>query len=322
MPKTQGQSKNLRILNLYERFNQGEILFKNKLADEFQVDKRSIQRDIKDLNQFLDAQGDHKEILYNKGKKGYELKNRNGVAFADREIFAICKILFESRAFSDNEMDQLLNVLVNGCDERKQMMKIIANERYHYVPLSHNKDIIDYLWKMIKSIQDQQIMNITYEKQDKTEVSYDIKPLGLIFNEYYFYLMAEKCGNDAPFLQAFRVDRFKSFNETEGDFKIEYKDRFQEGDFRKKIQFMYTGKLEKITFKFWGDSLEAVLDRLVTAKVIGQEDGKAIIEAEVYGDGVRRWLLTQQEYLEVIRPDHYRAAMKDTISKMLANYDN
>ena len=169
MPKTQGQSKNLRILNIYERFNQGELLFKNKLADEFQVDKRSIQRDIKDLNQFLTEQGDHKGILYNKGKKGYELQKRNGVAFADREIFAICKILFESRAFSANEMDQLLKVLVNGCDERKQMMKIIANEHHHYVPLIHNKDIIDYLWRMIKSIQNQQIISITYEMLSSSE---------------------------------------------------------------------------------------------------------------------------------------------------------
>ena len=96
MPKTQGQSKNLRILSLYDRFNQGEILVKNKLADEFHVDKRSIQRDIKDLNDFLAEQGDHKEILYNKDKKGYELKKRNGVAFADREIFAICLCIPEN----------------------------------------------------------------------------------------------------------------------------------------------------------------------------------------------------------------------------------
>lgn len=48
---------------------------------------------------------------------------------------------------------------------------------------------------------------------------------------------------------------------------------------------MYTGELIKIQFKFWGDSLEAILDRLPTAKFIGYntQDNKKIIEAEVDG---------------------------------------
>ena len=66
------------------------------------------------------------------------------------------------------------------------------------------------------------------------------------------------------------------------------KDRFKEGEFRKRVQFMFTGALKKITFKFWGDSLEAVLDQLPTAKVVSQLGKESIIEAEVYGDGVKR----------------------------------
>ena len=47
-----------------------------------------------------------------------------------------------------------------------------------------------------------------------------------------------------------------------------YKDRFKEGEFLNKIQYMYTGELVKIQFKFRGRSLEAILDRLPTANVI------------------------------------------------------
>ena len=55
---------------------------------------------------------------------------------------------------------------------------------------------------------------------------------------------------------------------------------------------MYGGKLKKIRFKYTGMSVEAILDRLPTAKVIADgEDGK---EAEVFGgDGVDMWLKGQ-----------------------------
>lgn len=69
---------------------------------------------------------------------------------------------------------------------------------------------------------------------------------------------------------------------------------------------MYTGKLIKIQFKFWGDSLESILDRLPTSEVIGydEKDNRPIIEADVYREGVKRWLLSQKEFLEVIKNYH------------------
>mgnify|MGYP006924854211 FL=1 len=77
-------------------------------------------------------------------------------------------------------------------------------------------------------------------------------------------------------------------------FPIRYNSRFEEGEFRKRVQFMYGGKLKRIRFKYTGMSVEAILDRLPTAKVIKDgEDGK-IIEAEVFGgDGVDMWLKGQ-----------------------------
>jgi hypothetical protein len=39
--------------------------------------------------------------------------------------------------------------------------------------------------------------------------------------------------------------------------------------------------LTTIKFKFKGDSLEAVLDRLPTAEIISEENGEALIKASV-----------------------------------------
>ncbi len=48
---------------------------------------------------------------------------------------------------------------------------------------------------------------------------------------------------------------------------------------------MYTGELKKVEFIYSGDSIEAVLDRLPTAFVKSQENGKFHISAEAYGEG-------------------------------------
>ena len=39
---------------------------------------------------------------------------------------------------------------------------------------------------------------------------------------------------------------------------MRYSDRFEEGEFRKKIPFMYGGKLRKVKFKYSGLSIENV----------------------------------------------------------------
>ena len=107
----------------------------------------------------------------------------------------------------------------------------------------------------------------------------------------------------------FRIDRFIEYSVTNERFSVMYKDRFKEGEFLNKIQYMYTGELVKIQFKFRGRSLEAVLDRLPTANVITYDNEVPIIEAEVYWEGVKRWILSQQQYIEVIKPEEFRSVI-------------
>lgn len=87
-------------------------------------------------------------------------------------------------------------------------------------------------------------------------------------------------------------------------------------ELRKRIQFMQSGSLMKLRLRFWGESLEAVLDRLPTAKIISQDNGAAIVEAEVFGRGIKMWLLSQAQYLEVLKPDDFRQEMLETIVVM------
>ena len=86
----------------------------------------------------------------------------------------------------------------------------------------------------------------------------------------------------------------------EEKYHVPYADRFEEGEFRKRIQFMYGGKLRKVRFKYKGYSVEAVLDRLPTAKIEKEENGEYTISAEVFGDGIDMWLRSQGETIELL----------------------
>ena len=63
---------------------------------------------------------------------------------------------------------------------------------------------------------------------------------------------------------------------------------------------MYGGKLKKVKFKYLGKSVEAILDRLPTAKIISEEDGIYTISAEVFGDGIDMWLKSQGENIIIL----------------------
>lgn len=63
--------------------------------------------------------------------------------------------------------------------------------------------------------------------------------------------------------------------------------------FRKWVQFMYGGRLERIRFKYTGPSIEAVLDWLPTAQIVEQDEDGWTITAEVFGKGIDMWLRSQ-----------------------------
>lgn len=82
-----------------------------------------------------------------------------------------------------------------------------------------------------------------------------------------------------------------------------YRDRFEEGEFRKRVQFMYGGRLERIRFRYTGPSVEAVLDRLPTAEIVSTDKEGWTIQAEVFGKGVEMWLRSQGDYVQIMRED-------------------
>ena len=223
-------------------------------------------------------------------------------------MLALCKILLDSRAFTKEEMHEMLDKLITCCvpkSNQKIVQELIQNEEFHYIEPRHKTVFLDKLWDIGQAIRNSQYVEIKYQGIQGSEVkTRKLMSVAIMFSEYYFYMVAfiedkEVKKNfrvlEDAFSTIYRIDRIQGLKNLKDHYKIPYKDRFEEGEFRKRIQFMYGGKLRKVKFTYSGYSVEAVLDRLPTAKIIEEHDGVYTITAEVFGDGIDMWMKSQKD---------------------------
>jgi len=324
--KAANQNKTHRVLRIYEKLITGDGIVRKELADYFDVSKKTIKRDLKEIDRYfqeIDSNYHENYISYDYQNKAYFLVDNNKLDLTQKEILALVKVLLESRAFCKSEAEKIINKLIAKVplNFQKDIKEIIANELFHYNELEHQSKLLDLVWDLSLAIKENRVIELKYNSLSKDNlVERKIEPLGLMFSEYYFYLIAHHYKQKDDFKIIYRLDRIETVKTSNEHFKQCYEDRFQEGEFRKRIQFMYPGKLIKIKFKFWGDSIEAVLDRFPTAKIVGKEDEKYIIKAEVFGKGIKMWLLSQGDKLEVLEPEELREEMTQTIKSMIGHY--
>ena len=319
-----GLPKTTRLLSLFERLAKGEVIKKGEEATRFNVDAKSIQRDIEDLRvYFQEVWASPVALSYYRAERGYRLERQLQTSLTAPEILLISKILLESRSLAKNDMTNILNKLASVCKfgACKAITEVLRNEQFHYFPVRQGDDLISRVWEISRAVRERRLLELTYQKEHQTlPVQRTVEPLGIIFSEYYFYLVANIHDENYPFPAIYRIDRIAQFHLLEKQYTFPYTKRFEEGEFRKRIQFMKPGPLEIIRFRFWGDSPEAALDRFPNAKILQRREKEVTIEAEVFGGGVLMWLLSQAEHLEVLEPKSLRDQMKKTIERMMRNY--
>ncbi len=315
--KEMKKDKNHRVLQLYTKLMEGYVINKTTEALNYGVNERSIQRDIDDIRSFLEFDSERtgvvNTIIFDRKEKGYRLEHLYSLKLSNCEILAICKILLDSRAFTKKEMMGMIDRLIDCCvpeSNRDIISDLIKNEEFNYIELTHKSIFIDKMWDFGLAIRNCNCMEIKYRRgKDGEVVKRKIKPVAIMFSEFYFYMAAfmdddiivnHPDAAQSSYPTIYRIDRIQSYKILNEKFSIPYADRFEEGEFRKRIQFMYGGKLQKVKFDFIGTSPEVVLDRLPTAAVIKEKDGVYTISAEVYGEGINMWLKSQGDRVKNI----------------------
>ena len=324
-------TKQHRLLEIFFRGLRGEKLYVQKLADAYGVSAKSITRCINELKDFLSEHRDligNAELQYSYSEKCYHLVLDDFLT--SKELFAMIEVIIGSRAFSKMELLSLIDKLRRFSTpmDRQKLNELIRKELYHYPEIHHDcESVQDNLWKLVNCILEHKEISIEYYRMDRHWVTHRILPASVLFSDYYFYLIAFPC--DAPTdadHQAdtdkphyFRIDRIKQITVHRNTH--EEAPTFDEGLLRKRSLFMWPGKLRTIRFTFCGPSVQAVLDKLPTARIIERlGDNRYLIEAEVYGDGIKMWLLSQGSWVKVLAPAELVEEIRGETRKMMEEY--
>lgn len=318
--------KQERLLEIFFRGLHREDISVRGLADEYGVSTKSITRNLNDLKNFLAEHRElvgHTELEYSHQDKCYRLYMDEFLT--NKELFTLLKVLIGARALSKLELLAIISKLkkLTTPEDRPKMDSLIRKEVYHYSEIHHDCDSVqDNLWQLMECINRHKEISIDYYKMDRSYVTHRLRPASLMFSDYYFYLIAFKTNDEEKKPLYFRVDRIKHITEHRKKFTDNEAPEFDEGLLRRRSLLMWPGRLRTIRFEFTGPSVQAVLDKLPTARIIEREGRKYTLEAEVYGDGIKMWLLSQGSWVKVTEPEEFVEEMKVEIRKMMKSYLN
>ena len=226
--------KNFRQLEMYDRLRRGEELVKKELANKYGVSLKTIQRDIEAIRSYLSEKKNEIgqfEIKARNNKYKYIAVDESDNILTERDILALSKILLESRAFNKREMTILLKKLQGQISRESQIRirELINNEDFYYVELQHGKDLVDVLWDLSAAIRERKIITFDYIRIDKKQTKKEIKPVAIMFSEFYFYLIGYSTNSEDDIPLVFRIDRMSNIDYTEKTFYIPYTKQFEDG---------------------------------------------------------------------------------------------
>lgn len=190
-------NKALRVLSMYQKLMNNQIVNKAEEAAAYGVNSRTIQRNIDDIRGFLettDSAGISKQIVYDQKERGYRLEEVYDENLTTGEALDVCKILIDSRAFPKDKMKKLIYQIVGSSvpePEQKHIYELVNNELFHYIEPRHKTDCSEMLWQIGEAVHTNHYIEIEYQRtKDKSIVTRRLRPAAIMFSEYYFYIVS------------------------------------------------------------------------------------------------------------------------------------
>lgn len=326
--KSADDRKTERVLFLWDILGRGGSVSRTELTDMFGVNIRTASRYIAEIRKYLEKKeerdGIRRELYYDRSDGTYRIRELENEMISSGELFAIGKILLASRAFHKKELESLLGRLLQSAvvgQGKGDVKDYIKSELFDYLDPKHRKPDIHTLWAIALAVHSHHVLSFGYKKQGSHEsVPHRVCPEGVVFSEYYFYMLGvpeKEWQSEGKTTRAYRVDRMFHLKETETVFDVNYCSRLREGAYKNSVQYMYGGEEEWIQFIYTGPSVEAVLDRLPTAKSQQMEDGSFLITDKIRGDGILMWLLSQGSRVKVLSPERLRIKWRKEAESIL-----
>lgn len=296
------------VLKFLEKYSDEEHTFDgeaiaNAMIEDYGIfaEKRSIYRDIKDINKAYIMQRDdvdvheaeeilskgydeNKVILYNAAKKGYYWQDRK---YTTEDLQLLAECINSAKFLSKKASEKLINIIEEDLSvSQKETLntdvflidRIKSNKNIIYdiskinAAMSTKSDGIPHTPKKISFYyQKYSISNVREQIDRRKGETYIVSPFRLIINDGNYYLL----GYSDKFkkMRTYRVDRMKGLEILDSDREGEeiYK-KIDIKDFIERKFSMFDGTIEKVKIQFTKDLLDSFIDRFGSNKVYGIVD--------------------------------------------------
>lgn len=296
------------VLKFLEKYSDEEHTFDgeaiaNAMIEDYGIfaEKRSIYRDIKDINKAYIMQRDDvdvheaeeilskgydedKVILYNAAKKGYYWQDRK---YTTEDLQLLAECINSAKFLSKKASEKLINIIEEDLSvSQKETLntdvflidRIKSNKNIIYdiskinAAMSTKSDGIPHTPKKISFYyQKYSISNVREQIDRRKGETYIVSPFRLIINDGNYYLLGYS--NKFKKMRTYRVDRMKGLEILDSDREGEeiYK-KIDIKDFIERKFSMFDGAIEKVKIQFTKDLLDSFIDRFGSNKVYGIVD--------------------------------------------------
>ena len=306
-----------RILELYESFLQDDELKSGKIANLYGVSPDTVGRDLNVLRKIF--QEKDQTIVYDSKDHVYRLISLEGKLLNKSEIITMLLIIFSSRAFNKEELEQISEKLIQYVSEESQyqIRRFMHSFHIHYEPVQI-ENTIEIIRDILQAIQNHRVLSFYYHR-DESKFR-EVIPCSLTFHNGLFYLLAFKKG-DMNKLISWRFDRMTDLKVENEYFKIEGP-YLEVGDYLKRSVKMFSGRPEKVQLRIKKGILEYLRREFPLVTYKPAVDGWMNVNVEVNGfEAITFWVLQQAENVEVLGPLNFRQQVQEKIMKMYNIYN-
>ncbi|UYZ21737.1 helix-turn-helix transcriptional regulator [Mesobacillus jeotgali] len=302
-----------RILEISRRIQSNEIVTVEGVVKEFNINRATLQRDIKVIRGTLEPY--NKRVEYLRSEKGYGL-NVDGDYFTIENALIMLMMLYGSRALNKEELKDISYKLTSLFSKTEQIKinEFFRSYLYHYKPVQE-KPLLKLFETCFQAISNRRFVKFTYTN-GRGEISVqEVIPVTITYHDRKFYLHAKKKDSDQP--KAFVIDRIEDCIITVKRFVTSGLPE-SIGDYIVKSAYMYSGKTVIVRMKVKETNIEFLMRNFPDAEVGPVlEGGWHNVQVEVNGlMGIKLWILQQGQHVEVLEPIDLREQVKLDVLEM------
>ncbi|MFO8071917.1 MAG: WYL domain-containing transcriptional regulator [Polyangia bacterium] len=317
-----------RLCALQRRFAEGAQLTISQMANDYGVERRTVNRDLTALRDMgLDLVAERLPD----GRKVWSIRVPKRKMIVPFNLTDLTSLIMGKRLFDflrgtllEESLDKVYCSIENAIDKRRDLLASKDLERKVYLVSEGPKRLterhVDVLDEVLTALLEDRRLEVDYRTSGGELHRHLLEPLSLVAFRRGLYLAARRFDDGA--IRTYALERFESARWRRGD-RFEYPADWDPERHFSSALFIYPGDPEPVEIEFAAGSERFIGIRQFhpTQRKRVLDDGRVRLGLEVpIGDELVYWLLSFGRHVRVIFPETLRRRLRYELSVALDAY--